>query len=526
MTIISKLSSVYHRVVGQFFLNDHAAKNIKDELTRIEERRLKDTKEYWDLYRGDHWTDTEALNSTMPLPTVNKSRKLLDKSVTFLAGKPPIVQYANMDVENILKPLIKILSKNSGGWDLFIFRLLQIGAVSGDAFIKISYDEAKKGVKMEVLNSEEVSVQYLRSNYDNYFPDKVVINWYRLDDTADRLIKCTETWTKFNFKYEEDGSLIEEGYNILEMVPVIHIRNHMAGNDVYGISDLKDLANLNLAYNHQMRQFMEDTKNHSDPVTLLFGARMSSMEKTSETLWSNLPIESRVQNLELDTDFPAQQKFIEYMDKGMYEMGSVPWQNPDKRISNTSGVALHIEHMPSIELSDRKKLFYTPGILEAIKLSLDLWLKLENINRLFATSNQIDNPTKEPYRPLTGPSVLEAKALIEAAISKSADDFEKYIEWNEVSIKWQNYLPKDDLINMQLLKDKLIMGLTSRKRAAKDLGIEDVEELFDEINQDIADGWDYSKMRGNVNSPVPDHTEGASGKSQDSKEKIADEKGE
>jgi hypothetical protein len=225
--------------------------------------------------------------------------------------------------------------------------------------------------------------------------------------------------------------------------------------------------NLNKLLNASVRRFKDDIDYYGDPITLLFGARVEDLEKGENKLWGNLPKEARVENLELKTDFPAQQKFMEYLEESLYESANIPEGSTKgmKHISNTSGVSLQLQYLPLTELTLRKRITYGVGFKSALMMALELATIVE-----------------EKFGLSTG--ILTAKKKVEKILAESDDPVTKLKPWNFLKVEFQDFMPKDRLIEMQLLKDEMSLGLEDRQGALERLGRDNIEEKLKRIDEE------------------------------------------
>lgn len=465
------------------------------ELELQEETRLRNYAEFWRLYRGDHWDESE-MDTDRPTPTKNKCMIIVNKSISFLVGKPFTVNYPDESAETLLAPYVNMLLRNSGGLANLGFLAAQMGSVTGDVFLKSVYDPSvPMGVRIEVCDSSDVSVRYNFRDYRNCNPDQAQISWRFLDheeiEGTPVMRTKTETWTDIQkFVYiDEEFNAAESGVNLLGQVPIVHIRNLPIGKSPYGMSDIEQLEPLNKLLNSQLRRFKEDVDYHGDPVTLLFGARVSELERGANKLWANLPAKARVENLTLDTDFPAQQKFMEYLDESIHEIGNVPKDSVSGKtaVSNTSGVALHTLFMPLVELTDRKRLMYGPGFAEAIMMGLRLMYLIEKRSSILNTmpdSYFSDQSVSRPeYRP-TG--LIEVADKIAKMYSESKDGYTRFLPWYTVEVEFQDYMPKDQQLQINLIKEKMTLNILSRRMALKELGVNNIDKVLKECDDEAA----------------------------------------
>ena len=489
-----------------------AKQALQQEVEEQNRIRKENYLEYWRLYNGDHWHEEEE-DTEFPTPTFNKVYLFVNKALAFLIGKPATVNYIATEQEPLLAPFVQSIISNSGGMSLFTYSAAQMGSVTGDLFIKIIWDAEIRGVRFQVLDSSDVDVKYTFLDYDNNIPDECRITWKFLD--SDGLIRLiTETWTSYSVITEIDGEVREDrsGPNILGIVPVVHVRNHLIGKSVYGLSDVKQLENLNKLLNSSIRRFMDNVHMNADPILVVKGARLKSVEKGVGKVWGNLPVNSDVGYVGKDLEFPALQKMVEYMDDALYAVGGIPKASltGDMSISNTSGTAMYMMLLPIIELTDRKKLTYGPGFAQAISLALELLYKVEKRNKAIEDLGPEFWQATGMY-PMWGyeySGILDVPEKVTEVLRNHKEPSVRFRKWNEVTFEFGEYLPKDQLVQRQLIREELAMGLESRKNAMKRLGKDNIDELIKEINDDMEYYKTFFGGKAGSANTIPDHTEG------------------
>lgn len=461
------------------------AESYQTLLEEKERLRKEGYRFFWDVYKGEHWR-AEELDTEEPTPVINKCFTYVNKSLAFLIGKPATVNYPIEQVESLLAPYVNLIIDNSGGMEKFTFEAAQMGSVTGDCFLKPVYDPRTHRVRIQVCDSEDVEVQYTFRTYQNNVPDKVVFRWKYLGDDS-KIHTYEESWDDFTRIIKVDGTVDKDksGTNILREVPLVHIRNIIVGKETYGMSDVHQIAPLNQLLNAAIRRFRDDVEYHGDPITLVYGARISQLEKGDGKLWGNLPSKSKVENLELQTDFPAQQKFIEYLEDALATVSGVPTLD-NQHISNTSGVAMQMANLPIIELTDRKKLTYGSGFSAAVGMALRLLAMAEYRQQRIAElppEIRVEIPDYDPFFVYSG--ILDVIPQIEKLYKESKDLGVRFKKWYDVEFQFSDYLPKDRLVELQCAAEELTMHVTTRKEVMKTLGKDNIETLLAEIDKEI-----------------------------------------
>ncbi len=101
----------------------------------------------------------------------------------------------------------------------------------------------------------------------------------------------------------------------------------------------------------------------NSPITCIFGAKAKQLEKGPRQIWAGLPSDARVENLRLEGDLTAANTYLDKVKLAIHELSDVPEGSLGgmQAISNTSGVALHLQYQPLVEKTQRKKAQYEPG---------------------------------------------------------------------------------------------------------------------------------------------------------------------
>jgi len=273
---------------------------------------------------------------------------------------------------------------------------------------------------------------------------------YELDDMQGKKTRkrYTEVLTNDRIVIVDDG-VRYEWPNGLGFIPVVHIRNFPIAGASYGLSDLNDFTQLNREINEKLTNVSDIINYHQAPVTVVYGAKASSMERGANKVWSGLPKDAKVENLELHTDLSATNNYIDKLMMMLYEIGGVPAGTIGRQqeVSNTSGVALHMLYQPLMEMRDQKILTYGEG--------------LEIINKMIL-------------------KVLEIKEGLDLSYCKNP---------YETCIKWPDPLPKDRLIMLQEVQQRMQMPvpMITIKDALKMMGVEDTDDYLKKIMQEKAE---------------------------------------
>ena len=186
-----------------------------------EQRRLNEISEYWDFYLGDQWRVVREEGES--LITFNYAKAIVDKSVSFLFGKGFRIQ-PHKEVSQELKPLLdEVWEYNKK--DILGVEIGQMGAITGDCFIKVSWEDPEVDDK-GILYEEEYPDGKVRIDV---LPTSSVFPVYSSHD-KDKMVSCTlqyailemgidgkpvarmykEVVTRDTISYYIDNDLVEE----------------------------------------------------------------------------------------------------------------------------------------------------------------------------------------------------------------------------------------------------------------------------------------------------------------------------
>jgi hypothetical protein len=379
--------------------------------------------------------------------TFNYSRAFVDKGIAFLFGKGFSFEIKDDEQSKVISPILKEIWEDNQK-ALWGVECGQMGSVSGDVFVKVGREEPnefndleKSRVRMIILDSAHC--------FPSWHPHaKDVMTSFRLSYMYEvegvrgqkARKKYTEIITRDRFIII-DGDVRYEWPNSLGFIPIVHIKNQPVANSTYGLSDLNDFTGLNREYNEKATAISDIINYHQAPVTVVFGAKASSLEKGANKLWSGLPKDARVENLQLQSDLRASVDYMEMLKKGMHELTNVPEATlgQQQAISNTSGVALHVQYQPLMEQRAKKILTYGVGIEKVNRMALKIW----EITNGADFKAQLPN-TKDPY---------------------------------DTTAIFPDPLPKDRLVLLQEIQQRMSMPypLITPPEALAMLGEEDVE---------------------------------------------------
>jgi hypothetical protein len=421
---------------------------------------------YWQFYLGRHWAWKREEGETQL--TLNYVKAFVNKGLSFTIGKG-FDWILPDDTRAVVGPILSQIWKDNNK-DLWAWECFQMGAVTGDAFVKVTWEEPTpyNGLKRGRIRLINLNSSHCFPIWDNH--DKTLLKEFRIIyeyDAPGRTVERTgETQrVKFIEILTKDRSIIKDGdkpEQIIEhnlgFVPIVHIKNVPVAGAFFGVSDCADLITVNRELNEKVTNISDIINYHQAPVTLIFGARATNLEKGANKVWSGLPKDARVENLNMTTDLSGSNSYMQFIKQAMHEIGNVPEPTlgEQQAISNTSGVALQIQYQPLIELKQIKSLTYGTGISAINSMALRL------------------------YEIKTGVSIrelLQKNGMSGEAVSE--------IDPYENKVFFRDTLPKDRNEILQEISTRMATPypLITPPMALKMLGEENPEKIIKEIEE-------------------------------------------
>lgn len=422
------------------------------EMSESDRQRILRYSTYWQYYLGRQWAWKREEGE--PQMTFNYSRAFVDKNISFLFGKGFGFEMELDQQREVMEPIVKEIWEDNAK-KLWGIECNQMGAVSGDIFVKVGWEEPS-----EFNDLTEGRVRLIILDSAHCFPEwhphaKDVLTSFRISYMYEvQTVRGQRTRKKYTEIITRDRFIIIDGDqryewpNSLGWIPIVHIKNRTVSNSTYGLSDLNDFTGLNREFNEKATNISDIINYHEAPITIVYGAKATSLEKGANKLWSGLPEKARVENLGLQSDLRASVEYLSLLKEAMFELSNVPEASLGKQqaVSNTSGVALHIQYQPLMELRSAKMLTYGPGIEKVTRMALRIY-EMKKM-RDFA----VETGMKDPYK---------------------------------VNCIFPDPLPKDRLILLQEIQQRMQMPypLITPPMALAMLGEDDVKGVLAHVEQ-------------------------------------------
>ena len=454
------------------------------KLSDVDKKRLDTYRRNWNFYDGYHWE--EIAETGKDEVTKNYCRAFVNKFVAFELGKGFNIRMKPEIEPKILPFLNEVWEDNDK--DSFCQLFGQSKSVTGDAWVQVSfepkydesgalydsfidpYDEYEKGrIRINVIPPNLVFPKYNELNKD--LLQSVTIMYPVKTANGVSLKLYSQEWTRENVtvRFGEEVSVYDNKYGI---IPFFHCKNFPEVGNPSGVSDIEDVIPLNMELNLKSSDISEIIEYHSAPVTVVYGARIGQLEKGANKVWGGLPVDSRVENLELKGDLQVSKDYLSDIKTAMHEVGNMPEGalGTQQAISNTSGVALQITMLPLIDRVQIKKSLTAKCLREINKFIIKIGLE----------EGLLDNYLGD---------------------WKEGDRYSKDIYYND--IVFEENLPKDRLVQLQQIQQEMKLGTMSRPQAMKELGKENIEASIKEIDKDRKEypelyGLDIDKNTGEI----------------------------
>jgi len=458
---------------------DSQLQTLYDRANTAHSARLSRYRRHWRFYNGRHWKHQR--NEDEPFVTINYVRRFVDKHTmhTFRKGFHVLIPDDEETPEREDKERKFVQQYLNRVWKLnkhkqFAMKMGQMGGVTGDAFIRVSWDDsnpARPFPRADVIPSGFVFPEFLApKGVDQQEETELLIIYPLYADppgarqgrfqikrrSAIRL--WGERWTptkRFVYEFDEDGEeLISEHPNPFGEIPVVPIANWPVAGEFYGVSDIADVIPLQMLYNEKMTDMSDTLDYHASPVTVLTGAKVNQLDRGANRIWS-LPDGASVRNLELGGGLSSSVSFLATLKQAMHEIGGVPESGLGSQGAASSAVAMALQLQPMNEISDVKQQQYGEG--------------LEEVCRLMLKAAEIMDPAFEEQ-------------------FKKIDEASRY----DVEIHFPSSLPRDESIELDRSLKRVEAGLSSRWLEMKRSGmsptkIKKVQEQIKKERQDEAD---------------------------------------
>lgn len=426
--------------------------------------RLRRYREAWNFYLGRHWGWERSEDE--PFVTLNYIRKIVDEHMVFFMGNgfkvtiPDDPGTPNREDED--REFVRVLLEET--WrrnrlNLFALECAQMGAVTGDVFLRVSW-ETRDPLEEPYARVDIIPSQYVFPSFggphgvDRKKMTSVLIIFpvYRtvqpppgsFDTASQELEYRGERWTAETVQTWSTGaSEPEEKPNPLGEIPLIHIPNFPLAGEFYGISDVMDLVDLQKELNEKSTDISDVVNYQGSPVTVVTGAKLANLERGANKIWG-LPEGANVKNLGLEGELRASVDYKDGIKQSLMEIGGIPDEILGTFGKHASGVQVSLRYMPLLQRRKVKIATYSLG--------------LRLVNRLILRYQEMMDPQfSNKFKQLSG---------------------NRY----RTEVTFPHPLPRDESIELDNSEKRQKLGITSKRFEMEKMGLSQSE--IDKILKD------------------------------------------
>ncbi|MFE9412321.1 phage portal protein [Streptomyces sp. NPDC006704] len=449
---------------------------LSDEEFSVHGQRLSRYSTNWAFYLGYHHSYRREAGETQN--TINYTGALCRYVNHFVFGRG--IQFeTKKKYDHVVPALLRRAWEEDNDKKSVLYEIGENGGVTGDAFIKVAYEKPHTDaagrnhpgrVRILPLSSGHVFPEYHPHDREKLVRVKVKYKfWGTATDGTRTTYTYTEILTDERITEFINDDLVDDRVNPLGVVPIVHIKNVGVSGSPWGKSDIDDIIPLNREYNNITNDIADIIAYHAAPITIVTGAKATNLEKGPKKVWSGLPKDASVFNLESAVNLQGPLQYLEILKNSMHELSGVPESALGKAqpVSNTSGVALAIQHFPLVQRASLKQMQYGLGI--------------KKINDLILLTLYTYEPGTRLYDPATEGIKSDASQPDEI----DTHDPEAY----QADVVWPSPLPVDNIVKLNEIQLKMALGLESKRSALNALGVEfpdeKLREIEDEQKQDV-----------------------------------------
>jgi len=328
---------------------------------------------YWNYYRGKHKKHLKVKPGQADDNVIlNYSKRVVNKGVTFLYGKPVEFEIDNSDGRTAEEEYLDLVWGGNERKMALLQNIALNGGVCGTAFVRIYPEQPGVRDSLPRLVNLDPSTVDVISNEDDIEDVRAYHQVWR----------SGEDWKRHRIDMQDNGDwfITEEetrsGGSVWQVTdesawaypfpPILTIQNLPSPNEVWGISDLEE-ADLNDAINFTASNISRILRFHSHPKTIGTGFGAKTLESTAvEEFWTIPNEAAKVFNLEMDSDLQSAYAYLQELRNAYAKITSVPELDPNQvNVGAMSGFALRILYGDLLEATMVKRNTYGGMMAEA-----------------------------------------------------------------------------------------------------------------------------------------------------------------
>ena len=359
-----KFSAKYGQAEEDLGLNLVAPSIRRVALQRIGDYLLR--KRFYDGHHYDYPYD-----GSREKLIINFCRKVVDIGVDFFIanGWASICPSGNEAVAELLNCVWEDNSRLK-----VTNRLCTQASISGESFLYVTVqttDDAQLALPKDKWKTRLIPVNpaFVIPVWNPRCPDHLMaatVQFPFIDQTDDTEHLTTLYITPQKWELYRDDKKISEDTNPFGMVNLVHVPNTLQEDNPHGYSDLDSIIPLNKELNDVTNRIGRIIEYHGEPTTLIFGAKASDLERGANKVWSNLPVDGRVENLKLDSDLKAVMEYRNTLREELASLADIPLfrliTDDTKAVSNMSGLAMAMRFQPLVDKTRRKRIGFSSAV--------------------------------------------------------------------------------------------------------------------------------------------------------------------
>jgi hypothetical protein len=421
------------------------------------------------FYLGHHWAYRRAPGE--PQLTANYVSTFSDYLTNFTFSRPVMFKVDPM-FTHITPALLDRIWNQDNRKNELLWGMGNLGSVYGDVFVKVAYEPAYENeatgeimagrVRILPLNPSFCFPEWHPHDKDRLLRFKLKYRFWATSPEGTRMVNTyVEILTDQYIEEYINDELIDRRPNPLGFIPVVHIPNKPVAASPWGLSDIIDIIPLNRTFNELATDILDIINYHVAPVTIITGAKASSLEMGANKVWAIPQKDARVENLTGGVDGlgPAIE-FMSMIKLWMHEITGVPQTalGQEQQISNTSGVALAIQYMPTMQKYNLKVTQYGNGIRKISQMALRTLFLFEPEQAVYNDMTQgIMTDVQQPGLNPEDPQVYNIECVFPPP------------------------LPQDQLVVLNEIQAELMLGIESKEGALRKLGEQFPDEKLQEL---------------------------------------------
>lgn len=446
------------------------SRQMFDERMRdLATNRLNRYRTFFRFYNGKH--HLHEYQDGEKKPTKNFCRIIADKATEFYVAKGWKVKahQGNELVADILN-----LALDNAGFTTSTTAMKQLASITGDGFMYVSV--RTHDAEGTPLPKSQWTPTLTPLNPGYCFPlfgengeIKQILIQYPLgtnpvNETLFSLVITPKTYQLFH----GDSPLSPPQPNPFGRVNVVHFPNLPSPGSIFGQSELEDVVTLNESYNTTMFALERIIRYHAEPTTIIQGAKASNLEKGANRVWSNLPADAKVYNLESSTSLSELREYMKMLRQDMCEVSSTPavcLDGSELPHSNTPGVTMEFMYKPLIDKTLRS------------------W-----------------NTHRRPWKEVLKLFMLAHERVLSDDLARHADDKSKL---DVMEFVRSSPMPRDLKTELEIAQQKKTLGIASRASLMREFSTEDTERMSAELVADDVSTLAYTAELKKAEQGIP-----------------------